>query len=77
MDTDAAALELIVLSVKETAARCRVLGTQEPLTLRTSGLWRVAPMLTEPTVDKLTTFKLHGMLAAWEARPREVLVIVI
>jgi len=28
-------------------------------------------MLTEPTVEKLTALKLHGMLAAWEAQERQ------
>ena len=43
MHADAASLNLVVLSVKQTAARCRVLETQEPITLRAGGLWRVAP----------------------------------
>ena len=30
-------------SLKQTAARCRVLETSEPITLRASGLWRVFP----------------------------------
>jgi hypothetical protein len=36
--------ELIVLGVKKReAARCRLLGQDKELTLRTSGLWNVAP----------------------------------
>jgi tetratricopeptide (TPR) repeat protein len=42
MHTDAVQ-DLIVLAVKETAARCRVLETRERITLRTTSLWRVAP----------------------------------
>ncbi len=38
-----APLNLIVASLKQTAARCRVLETAEPLTLRATGLWRVVP----------------------------------
>jgi len=36
-------IELIVLSVKERAARCRLLGTDRIITLRSSGLWKVVP----------------------------------
>lgn len=43
MDPGATSVDLIVLSVKETAARCRFLETQEPITLRSSGIWDVAP----------------------------------
>jgi hypothetical protein len=43
MEIDASSLELIVLSIKQTAARCRFLETHEPITLRSSGLWDVAP----------------------------------
>jgi hypothetical protein len=35
--------DLIVLSLKQTAARCRAILTQEPITLRARGLWRVTP----------------------------------
>ena len=31
------------MSLKQTAARCRVLDTTEPVTLRATGLWRVVP----------------------------------
>jgi hypothetical protein len=43
-DVDLAApLELVVLSVKESAARCRLLGSERVLTLRATRLWKVVP----------------------------------
>src|SRR5258705_9516352 len=36
-------VELIVLSVKERAARCRLLGSEHAITLRASGLWDLVP----------------------------------
>jgi hypothetical protein len=36
-------VELIVLSVKERTAHCRLLGSNRVITLRTSGLWDVVP----------------------------------
>ncbi|MBU4318046.1 MAG: hypothetical protein KKF30_12345 [Proteobacteria bacterium] len=43
-DLDLAKLvELAVLSVKERAARCRLLGSDRVITLRASRLWEVAP----------------------------------
>jgi hypothetical protein len=36
-------LELVVLSVKETAARCRLLGSEAVITLRTGRLWDIVP----------------------------------
>jgi len=36
-------VELIALSVKERAARCRLLGSDRRITLRASGLWDVVP----------------------------------
>ncbi|HOW67141.1 MAG TPA: cytoplasmic protein [Candidatus Paceibacterota bacterium] len=36
-------VELAVLSVKESTARCRLLGADRILTLRTRGLWKVVP----------------------------------
>ncbi len=36
-------IELVVLSVKERAARCRLLGIDNTVTLRSSGLWKVVP----------------------------------
>jgi hypothetical protein len=36
-------VELVVLSVKEAAARCRLLGAENTITLRSSGLWNVVP----------------------------------
>ena len=36
-------VQLIVLSVKERAARCRLPGTDRAITLRTSGIWDVVP----------------------------------
>jgi tetratricopeptide (TPR) repeat protein len=36
-------VELIALSVKESVVRCRILGSDRVLTLRSSGLWNVAP----------------------------------
>jgi hypothetical protein len=36
-------IELVLLSVKETAARCRLLGTRRVLTLRATRLWDVVP----------------------------------
>jgi hypothetical protein len=36
-------VELVVLSVKERAARCRLPGSERVITLRASGLWDVAP----------------------------------
>jgi hypothetical protein len=35
--------ELVVLSVKERAARCRILGTDGTISLRSNGLWKVVP----------------------------------
>jgi hypothetical protein len=43
VQTEAIPLNLVVVSVKQSAARCRVLETSEPITLRATGLWRVAP----------------------------------
>jgi len=43
-ELDAAApLDLVVLAVKETAARCRLLGSERAVTLRAEGLWGLAP----------------------------------
>ena len=36
-------VELVILAVKERAARCRLLGTDAPIILRSSGLWRAVP----------------------------------
>jgi hypothetical protein len=36
-------VELVVLSIKERAARCRLLGTNGTITLRSSGLWDAVP----------------------------------
>ena len=36
-------MELVALSVKETAVRCRTLGTQQAITFRSSGLWDMVP----------------------------------
>jgi hypothetical protein len=36
-------VELVALSVKERAARCRLLGSDRVVTLRASGLWEVVP----------------------------------
>jgi tetratricopeptide (TPR) repeat protein len=36
-------VELVVLSVKERAAPCQLLGTNQNITLRASGLWDVVP----------------------------------
>jgi hypothetical protein len=36
-------VELVVLSVKENAARCRLLGSERVLTLRATRLWKVVP----------------------------------
>jgi hypothetical protein len=36
-------VELVVLSIKDRAARCRLLGTEHTITLRSSGLWNVVP----------------------------------
>lgn len=36
-------VELVVLAVKERAARCRLLGTDSTITLRSSGLWDAVP----------------------------------
>lgn len=43
MPLPAPPLDLIIVSVKQTAARCRVVPTQEQLTLRASSLWRIVP----------------------------------
>jgi hypothetical protein len=43
MGTGGTPLDLIVLSIKETAARCRFVETKEPVTLRSSRLWDMAP----------------------------------
>jgi hypothetical protein len=37
------AVELVILSVKETAARCRLLGSDRVITLRAGGIWDVVP----------------------------------
>ena len=43
-DIDLAGLvELVLLSVKDTAARCVVLGTRRGITLRSGGLWDAVP----------------------------------
>ena len=36
-------VELVVLSIKRTTARCRVLGSGQPITFRASRLWTVFP----------------------------------
>ena len=36
-------VELVVLAVKERAARCRLLGSDRAITLRASGLWHMVP----------------------------------
>jgi hypothetical protein len=36
-------IELVTLSVKDTAARCRLLASDRVITLRASGLWHVVP----------------------------------
>lgn len=36
-------IELVVLSVKDSAVRCRPLDSPQPVTLRASGLWEVVP----------------------------------
>ncbi len=36
-------MELITLSVKERAARCRLPGTDREITLRATGLWKLVP----------------------------------
>jgi hypothetical protein len=36
-------VDLVVLSVKESAARCRLLGSDRVITLRSGGLWKVFP----------------------------------
>jgi hypothetical protein len=36
-------IELVVLSIEERAAWCRLLGTEKTITLRSSGLWKVVP----------------------------------
>jgi hypothetical protein len=41
LSSDSQPLSLIVASLKQTAARCRLLETAEPVTLRATGLWRV------------------------------------
>ena len=41
--TNDAPLNLIVVSLKRTAARCRVLDGRDKITLRATGLWRVVP----------------------------------
>ena len=43
MHPDATSLNLVVVSIKQTAARCRVLETQVTITLRASGVWDVIP----------------------------------
>jgi len=39
---DAVLLDLVV-GIKHTAACCRILPSQEPITLLASGLWRAVP----------------------------------
>jgi hypothetical protein len=36
-------VELVILAVKERAARCRLLGSERVITLRASGLWEFVP----------------------------------
>ncbi len=36
-------IELVALSIKERAARCRLLGSERVITLRASGLWDIVP----------------------------------
>jgi hypothetical protein len=36
-------VELVVLAIKELAARCRLMGSERNITLRASGLWNAAP----------------------------------
>jgi len=43
VQTDATPLNLVITSLKQTAARCRSLETSERVTLRATGLWRVFP----------------------------------
>ncbi|MEI7703486.1 MAG: tetratricopeptide repeat protein [Deltaproteobacteria bacterium] len=38
-----APIELVVLAVKESAASCRTLDGGEPITLRTTGIWKLVP----------------------------------
>jgi Tetratricopeptide repeat len=57
-------INLIVASLKQTAARCRVLATAEPVTLRAAGLWRVVPgeiLTVQPR--KRWTYAKHAYLS--------------
>jgi hypothetical protein len=36
-------IELVALSVKQTAARCRVLGSEKTVMLRTGSIWETVP----------------------------------
>lgn len=57
-------LNLIVASVNETAARCRVLKTQETITLRASGLWDVVPgEIVTVRPRKRWTYAKHSYLS--------------
>jgi len=36
-------VELVVLVLKESAVRCRLLGSDRQITLRSTGLWELVP----------------------------------
>ena len=64
MSSDAVSLDLVVASVKQTAARCRILPSQEPITLRASGLWRVVPgEIVTVHARKRWTYAKHAYLS--------------
>jgi tetratricopeptide (TPR) repeat protein len=57
-------VELVTLSVKERAARCRLLGSDRIITLRTSRLWELVPgMITMVTPRKQWRYGGHPYLS--------------
>ena len=47
-------VELVVLAIKELAARCRLMGSERNITLRASGLWNAAPGVIVTVIPQKT-----------------------
>jgi hypothetical protein len=57
-------VDLVVLNVKQTGARCRLPGTERGITLRTGGLWRVVPgHIVTVRPNKQWTYARHAYLS--------------
>lgn len=57
-------IELVALAVRQTAARCRILGSDRVFTLRAGGLWHVVPgaiVVVKPS--KQWTYARHSYLS--------------